>query len=214
MAYVYRHIRLDKNEVFYIGIGKSDTDFKRAYSNGSRNYHWNNIVKITDYKVDIVFQNLTWYEACKKEIELISLYKKNIYNGTLCNIADGGQGGSISFESNQKRIKSLTGHKVSDETKQKIGNKAKNRIVTNATKLKMSEKHKIINTGHWLNNKGDKNPMAFKINQYSKDLIFIKTWECAKYAIMEYKLNSTAITDCIKGRQKTAGGFIWKKYAI
>ena len=29
MAYLYRHIRLDKNEPFYIGIG-SDTNFKRA----------------------------------------------------------------------------------------------------------------------------------------------------------------------------------------
>lgn len=212
MPYVYRHIRLDKNVPFYIGIGKSDIDFKRAYSIHSRNYHWNNIVKITNYKVDIVLQNLTWDQACKKEIELISLYKKNIHNGTLCNISDGGQGGSISFESNQKRIKSLIGHKLSDETKEKIRNKAKNRIVTHATKLKMSEKHKSINTGNWLNNKGDKNPMAFKINQYSKDLIFIKTWECAKYAIIKYKLNSTAITDCIKGRQKTAGGFIWKKH--
>ena len=28
MAIVYRHIRLDKNEVFYIGIGKTE---KRAY---------------------------------------------------------------------------------------------------------------------------------------------------------------------------------------
>ena len=29
MAYVYRHIRLDKNEPFYIGIG-SDKEYKRA----------------------------------------------------------------------------------------------------------------------------------------------------------------------------------------
>jgi hypothetical protein len=29
MAYVYRHIRLDKNEPFYIGIG-SDSSFARA----------------------------------------------------------------------------------------------------------------------------------------------------------------------------------------
>jgi hypothetical protein len=31
MAYLYRHIRLDKNEPFYIGIG-SDKQYKRAYN--------------------------------------------------------------------------------------------------------------------------------------------------------------------------------------
>jgi hypothetical protein len=29
MAYVYRHIRLDKNEPFYIGIGSGGYTFKR-----------------------------------------------------------------------------------------------------------------------------------------------------------------------------------------
>jgi hypothetical protein len=42
MAYVYRHIRLDKNEPFYIGIGKDDySSFKRAYHTGNkRNKIW------------------------------------------------------------------------------------------------------------------------------------------------------------------------------
>ena len=31
MAYVYRHIRLDKNQPFYIGVGTCDT-YERAYS--------------------------------------------------------------------------------------------------------------------------------------------------------------------------------------
>ena len=30
MAYLYRHIRLDTNEIFYIGIG-SDINYKRAF---------------------------------------------------------------------------------------------------------------------------------------------------------------------------------------
>ena len=34
MAILYRHIRLDKNVPFYIGIGK---DIKRAYSKSNRN---------------------------------------------------------------------------------------------------------------------------------------------------------------------------------
>jgi hypothetical protein len=34
MAYVYRHIRLDKNEPFYIGVG-SDSNYSRAFTKRS-----------------------------------------------------------------------------------------------------------------------------------------------------------------------------------
>ena len=70
MAYLYRHIRLDKNEPFYIGIG-SDEKYKRAYSKKSRNKYWSNIANITEYEVEIMLDNLTWEEVCKKEIEFV-----------------------------------------------------------------------------------------------------------------------------------------------
>jgi len=211
MAYVYRHIRLDKNVPFYIGIGKSDLNFNRAESNKNRNPYWHHIVNQTEYKVEILMDGLTWEEACKKEIEFISLYKKHSQSGTLCNIADGGGGGYLGEEINEKRRQSLIGHKLSNETKKKIGLKAKNRIATKETKLKMSITHKNKNTGHWLESKGHKNGRAFEVHQYTKEGVFIKTWECAQYAINEYKLNRTAITDCLKGRQKSADGYIWTK---
>jgi hypothetical protein len=211
MAYLYRHIRLDKNVPFYIGIGKSDLNFNRAKSNKSRNPYWHHIVNQTEYKVEILMDDLTWEEACEKEIEFISLYKKHSQSGTLCNIADGGGGGYLGEEVNEKRRQSLIGHKLSEETKKKISLKAKNRKPTEETKLKMSAIHKNKNTGHWLESKGHKNGRAFEVHQYTKDGVFIKTWECAQYAINEYKLNRTAITDCLKERQKTAGGYIWSK---
>ena len=37
MKVLYRHIRLDKNEPFYIGIG----NIKRAYNKSERNDIWN-----------------------------------------------------------------------------------------------------------------------------------------------------------------------------
>ena len=72
MAYVYRHIRIDKNEPFYIGISSGD-DYSRANSKKNRNTHWHNIVNKTDYKVEIMLDDLTIEEACKKEIEFISI---------------------------------------------------------------------------------------------------------------------------------------------
>ena len=64
MAYLYRHIRLDKNEPFYIGIG-SDNRFRRANEKARRNKHWKNIVAKSLFQVDILFDNLSW-EKFKK----------------------------------------------------------------------------------------------------------------------------------------------------
>lgn len=94
MAYLYRHIRLDKNEPFYIGVGglnKFD-NYKRAYSI-NRNNLWNKIVKKTDFIVQIVLDNIDSYFIFDKEIEFIKIYGR-IDNGTgiLANLNDGGKG--------------------------------------------------------------------------------------------------------------------------
>jgi hypothetical protein len=85
---VYRHIRHDKNEPFYIGIGTSES---RAYRKDGRNPIWKKIVNSTSYTVEILFDNLSKEDACKKEKEFISLYGR-ISDGTGClsNITIGG----------------------------------------------------------------------------------------------------------------------------
>ena len=214
MAYLYRHIRLDKNQPFYIGIGKSESNYNRAHSRSNRNTYWNNIVNQTEYKVEILLDDLTWEEVCEKEKEFIKLYNKNTQGGTLCNIADGGEGGCLGEEVNLKRKKSLMGHYVSDETKDKIRQKSLGRKASDDVRLKMSLIHKANKTGHWLESKGHKNGRAFKVYQYSLDGVFIKEWECAQYAIKHYNMNRTSITDCLKGRQVSAKGYKWKLHLI
>ena len=91
MAYVYRHIRLDKNVPFYIGIG-NDKAYSRANDKKGRNAHWINIVRKSNYEVDIILDNISWERACEKEIEFIRLYKRHKDGGTLCNITLGGDG--------------------------------------------------------------------------------------------------------------------------
>jgi hypothetical protein len=95
MAYLYRHIRLDKNEVFYIGIGKEDEEkYRRAYDKNRRSALWKSIVKHHLYEVEIILDNLTWKQACEKELEFINLYGKiKDKTGTLANITSGGDGG-------------------------------------------------------------------------------------------------------------------------
>lgn len=98
MAYLYRHIRLDKNEPFYIGIG-SDLHYNRAYDlkNDRRNYIWNKIKQKTKIEVEIILDNLTWEQACEKEMYFIKLYGRiDNKNGILSNLTNGGDG-SLGF---------------------------------------------------------------------------------------------------------------------
>jgi len=100
MAIVYSHTRLDTQELFYVGIGKTE---KRAYSKHSRNKYWNHIVNKTEYEVKILYRDLTWKEACKKEIELINQYKRKIEGGILVNLTLGGDGNTSPCTEETKR---------------------------------------------------------------------------------------------------------------
>jgi hypothetical protein len=146
--YVYRHIRLDKNEPFYIGIGNKK-NYARAYQikPDRRNTIWNKIFSKTEIEVEIILDNLTKSQASEKEKEFIQLYgRKDLNSGCLCNMTDGGDGiwnclrsdetknklreqklGSKnpmfgktqSVETKFKRSISLTGQKRSDDVKKK-----------------------------------------------------------------------------------------------
>jgi hypothetical protein len=92
MAYVYTYTRLDKNEVFYVGIG-SDSKYKRAKNKSLRTDYFKKIINKSECKLNIVFDGLSWEEACVKEIELIALYgRKDLKTGSLVNFTDGGEG--------------------------------------------------------------------------------------------------------------------------
>lgn len=79
--YLYRHIRLDKHEPFYIGIGTKSkrnhpnikSEYRRAYSNDRKESSlWNNIVSKTEYEVEILLESKEWQSAtlAAKEINL------------------------------------------------------------------------------------------------------------------------------------------------
>lgn len=104
MAVVYKHIRLDTNETFYIGIGKQK---RRAYSNSKRSQYWHNIVNKVGYKVELLHEDINWDEACKIERELIMFYgRQDLGLGRLINMTDGGDGryGSKASEITRKKM--------------------------------------------------------------------------------------------------------------
>ena len=131
MAYLYRHIRLDKNEPFYIGIGNCKNN-KRAYTNSNRNKYWHNVVNMTAYEVEILFDEISIQEARKKEIEFISLYgRKDMGTGCLVNMTDGGDGclnKIITPETAKKIGDSNRGKKYSAEQKKQMSESAKKRL--------------------------------------------------------------------------------------
>lgn len=120
---VYQHKKLN-GEVFYIGIGTE----KRPYSKNNRTKFWHDIVNKHNYVVEILYENLTYEEANKIEIELISFYGRRFNKtGTLCNITEGGGG--------------KKGVTPSKETIEKIRNKLKGKPLTKEHSLKIKLNH-------------------------------------------------------------------------
>ena len=130
MAYLYRHIRLDENVPFYIGIG-TDASFSRSRERCRRNELWNKIAAKTEHRVQILFDNLTWEEAKQKEIEFIALYGRiDKRLGTLANLTDGGDGtlgASVSKEKRELFSRVHSGKVTSPEVKEKISNTLKSK---------------------------------------------------------------------------------------
>jgi hypothetical protein len=182
MAYVYRHIRLDKNEPFYIGIG-SDAKYQRADYKGlkGRNIYWHRIVGKTDYEIEILFDEITYEEAQRKEEEFIALYGRvNNKTGILCNLTDGGEGAKGLVTTDEAKIK---------QRNAKLGKP-------------LSEEHKAkVGKTHWV-----------KVAQLTMDGDLVKVWDSLKSIQDELGFRSNKVLHCCKLRKPQYQGFIWKYF--
>lgn len=138
--YLYRHIRLDKNEPFYIGIGTKNIKYLdrkcynklygRAFAKTDRSGFWKKVISKTDYSVEILLESDDYEFIKQKEIEFISFYgRRNLGKGILVNLTDGGDGNvglKVSQETIEKIRKSRLGKKASEETKIKFSTVRKN----------------------------------------------------------------------------------------
>ena len=153
MAYVYRHIRLDKNQPFYIGVGglSNFDNYNRANNKVYRSKWWKNIVSITDYNVEILFDGVSKEFALEKEKELISLYgRKDLNSGILVNLTDGGEGDSGYFHTEETKLKLSEikkGRKPSKKTIEAVRKANKGRAKTESELKKLSKIILDINTG-------------------------------------------------------------------
>ena len=170
MAIVYQHIRLDTNDVFYIGVefdtDKKPANGKRAVSKHNRSSFWKKITNKTSYNTKILYDNISNQEAIEVEKYLIKYYgRRDLKLGKLVNQTDGGEGTvniirtsefreklrkanlgkKRSLESIEKTRQFNIGSKRSKETISKIKNYRIGKKHSEETKLKMSEKAKLRN---------------------------------------------------------------------
>lgn len=139
---LYVHLRKDDKLVFYVGIGTK----RRPYEKRPYNPHWTRVAEKHGYIVHIIYNNLTWKEACDLEINLIKYYRE--LNGIgLTNIADGGEGAKgvkRSPESIAKVAEFNKGKHLSEEHKQKIREGNLGKVASLETLAKMSASLKGI----------------------------------------------------------------------
>ncbi len=164
--YLYKHIRVDKDEVFYIGIGTQPLNakchgqlYRRAFNKINRNIFWKRIVEKTKYEIEIVLESNNLEFIKQKEIEFIALYGRRDLNlGTLCNLTDGGDGslnvvileddkrkklGRVCSQITREKIsKAHKGRKFSKERIQQMREISKNQFVSEETRKKLSVIHK------------------------------------------------------------------------
>lgn len=152
MAYIYTHTRLDKNEVFYVGIGfgnKHDKNYKRAHQKTKRNIFWNRIVNKTDYRIDIIEDGLTREDALKREAFWIKKYgRRDLNEGTLVNMTNGGDGGdTISKHPNKESILRKMSELSAGKNNPNYGGKFLNReYIEKQIKSNSHHRYKVINT--------------------------------------------------------------------
>ena len=227
---VYRHRRLDTNEIFYIGIGND----KRPYDFNKRSKWWLKIFNKTKINVEIIAKNLTREDACELEMFLISEYgRRDLGTGSLVNMTDGGDTGGLGAVRTQEHkdaiARSNSKRNVSDKTRKKmslihkgktvyfskehkenlsIANK--NRIVSNETKEKLRQ----FNLGNKATNETKiKMSLSHKGRTVHNQKIVLNLqtgiyYDSIKKAAVSININKGLLRDWLVGKYPNKSNFI------
>ena len=178
--YLYRHIRLDTNQPFYIGIGTKNKAkgrtgtqkglYVRAFAKHIENSIWMNITNKIQWKVEILLESDNLKFIMQKEIEFIELYgRKNLGTGILANLTNGG-------DKNEGVV----------------------RVYTEEQRKKISERTKLVNPGSYYINRIGK-----ACYQYTLEGEFVKKWDKIVDAEKFIEASLHNITE------KSHRGFMW-----
>lgn len=180
---VYLHINKINNKV-YAGITKFSDPNKRWNRGYRNNGHFSAAILKYDwnnFEHVVLFRNLPKSTACIIERLLIKRYRKS---SRCYNLSGGGEGlFNPSQEVRNKLSNAITGIKRSEETKNMYG-----KHLSEEAKAK---KYKAV-------------------IQLDKEGNIVNEYKSVKEASNKVNISSTHIVSALRGRSKSAAGFIWK----
>lgn len=165
-----------------------------------------------DFKVICEIPNEELNEREKKEI-----LEKNTISPNGYNLQDGGMCNDV-HPLTREKLRSLWGpthslwnqkHTVETKLKISIATQGENNPMygkkhTEEVRMKMSKNN------HMNGKIGGLAPIAKKVDAYSLEGEFLQTFDSMKEAAESIGRCASGINNCIKGRSKTCGGFLWK----
>ena len=195
----------------YIGITSKKPEYRWNHGNGykSNKHFYSAILKYgwSNFKHEIVVDNLEYKDACLLEQELIAKYNTrdpaNGYNNSV-----GGESGALGVKQSAETIAKRRASRVytsswakgkhfTEEHRRKISESNKGKKVSPETRKKMSEMKK-----------GKPSPKQNMIPVYNIELD--KTFTNATEAAKELSINGSMILQVCYGNRKTCGGYHWK----
>lgn len=235
--YCYSLINSKNLQRFYIGkgTGRRMYQHKYTYKTTSNRLLGNYIAKLLSEGHHIIYEKVIdkadEQQALLKEVELIKLYGR-IDNGTgiLCNLTDGGECGGAGWAPYQKQRKreielakqkgkpvsqyTLDGVFVTKFSSSKV---ASEKVLTaNRSYITQCCKGKRVSSGGFIWCYVDNQPIQYnkkyyrQVQQCSIDGNLIETFRSLTEAQTRTNIELHNISECCRGKSKTAGGFIWK----
>ncbi len=109
--YIYLYIDSTTSTPFYVGKGK-DFRWRLCCHTRTVNNHLRNKIKklgADNIKIEFLHKNLTEKDALQKEIYWIKYYgRRDLKQGTLCNLTDGGEKGPFGYNHTEKAKKKMS----------------------------------------------------------------------------------------------------------
>ena len=204
-------------------INKNNDEYNKPIHRALRKYGLDN------FEVEILKENLSTLCLLNMyECYYIKKFDLLCKNGKGYNISDGGSNGNPFAgktdeemeEIRRKRSEARKGKYCGENNPMygvhRYGKDAPNygKHHTEETKQRLSEAKKSENNPMYgVHRYGKDAPNTKRVAQYDKQMNLIKIWDYVKQVTEELGIGNNNIYNCCKGRQKTAGGYIWRYVA-